>query len=1563
MEETQEPVFHQREKVLTESLDEAATIEVVHKSAEEFLFATQRSLAMRATQEVTVSLKKVLTVANDFVEHVAADDIVEKVQQELQESQTVEIVEKTSEECTQVTITLPQLLTPETGKLRSNGEQEMFAAEMSNVDDLLTFHINQECFVEDESIIINIAIQQLANSTSLLQLVEEMELVMPMVAGTETPSGDTVNVDKRKKLDKSVDSSVDVDESATQSRRETCLKPAKQMIQDLGTSAGSEYISVFQPPDIKTSETGALAEEDLKEVEDAPVVIIELLEDLQPFVTEPVIRELDEAESLFVEAEQKASVYISKTADAIDRMLIQETTEAPTEIRTTMSAVRKQTANVPMATEECDDGTARLDRHEIEPDSEFKAQQLVTRTSEIATAEMTRVMETLPISTEEMQISLEMSELYLDVGCIEVVDIVAERDITECNETVENEVRAVWTDIRGALLTTPIITEGEAQILPDMETENDRQDDSVIETLRPAMYENRSKQYVSGSEEIEIGMKKRETELIVTCSFEETTLGELFTGTFKDEEIMKPVIEEAGIQSVPIVFSSSAEHEIDLLVFQHVLDARELSGLTTDELSTAFSRSGDDIFREPTEVDVDHQNQKKCESHFVVATVQPYEVRSETESTPVAACNEASASALCAPETTCDSIVTVQLSREYVLDDNEISQIVFPTLPIVLDLASVDKAEVFDDTTHEMVDDDTVQFYKALETLPHLKTDSVTVEKMSVMTDAKCTVPEDVQPELFVPYSSSVIVHSNDACAHQIDVIEERLSENLTAECAVDSVHITEIHSSEQDEHTLCLNEELLCDNMTVVFPGDVESSNMPSYQPNSGVAVTEIVKLPEPSLLFGGILLTGAIERDELQKDSVKQFQAATIESTVIEMRLSDNGGTLALRPEKPECSEINYLEETRPESAAIDNEILQESVDKGDAVIHSLVRAACSSEAKTSVYDSETLPDRPKHIVCEENVRIAIDKNREFDEVDESEEDVMQLSIRQIHDGTLVHVVREQNICDTSDINTVLVEVDVYDDVDTSRPEAVMKQVASDLVDNVYSVDPENVLSASQESQVFDAVQTFGMLESVSMNRTTLSSQEFLGDMETLQFEASATGSFREISDIWTDIPSVKNESKMDTQAISCETNQLTEVDHEETYVCETANIKPAASELMAKPASLQSEKTYTPVPQSEDGVTFSVGLSWNVLLSDLLDDDSSKSVTFSGDVNREDNGPGDVEASVVLSHEKPMERQAVSDVKPAGSSAASKSSVVTRKVQRVSADGKVVEKVKSNEVPMSFGPACLTPYFFGGDMPSPPDFSPQSDDRLSSASSIKVYTDVVEGEPWTERRVEEVEETRPDGAKVTRKVVRIRKRRTTIKHIIIEGPEFQEMVLDEPDKLAVAAEASSTSIKGASNVEGDLQSYYVDKQLGPLASKRKQTSLQGDKDLAAGQLSVEADIAMRNEDFSCTRRLVETDRTQPVQFREKRDDRDAGSDDDVDKDTTPLAMPLLLELSHTRVTSQARLLEESRHCGESECFPLDFDRDTSSSVGEGPTLDNVESASSCGDFATGILRYSYT
>ena len=1698
-------MLHQWEETITESFVEKATKEVLQKRTEKLLLATPESVTTieksDVTQEHTVTMSENLAADNnefqlydeecrtaseiqrdkqnvhrdvEFTEHLAVDGIglyekVEEVEEEilLQEKQTVEIVEKTIDECEEVSATLPWLVILETDRLGNQREQETHVVGLPDVDDLLTMQISRESFSEDESITISIVAEQLTHGDSLLRLDEEMEFVIPMVAGTETAKDeDRTNVDRGERVDESIDSRVEADESAfvTQAEEEMSTQPEQQLGEDVDISAQPEVqfnVAISKAkPDIKVSvtvglpdegasqeiescvpqlqvkdhkvkqqlEEPAATEEHMISVEDTAVenIVVEFRQYSQavqlPVEVEsmtPLVHVVDESESLVVEAEKEASFYAPRTAEATDEMLIRSRTEelkssqskieedaTAREAEVAAKAVEEVSAiqaeesaekrgetveeplivcqeakaenaealqrevvatdylakakteatkvNVLTATEAHDDGTTGQDRYEKEPSTEFEALQLTTQASEMATSEMTQAVETVAISTAKMQV--EMSELHLDVLDIDDIDMLVESD-TELvhDETAETEVRTVLIDIQKSVLMTPQVLEGEVNIL---ETESDGQYDKVIETLRPAVREKEfvmkgSEQSASGPEDMEICMKK-DTELTLTSGSEEATLEQLLKEasdieTHSEVETMKPVIEEAVTAAV--VFSPEAEHEIELLVFQHAFDFYELATVAADEMAATLSHTEDEIVAELLEVDMAHREKKTSESILSSvageATSEHFEVESESESTLLAAVNEVTTSALyatdkqkevtkdvqflcleirdietdvtaitdaahaammqaegeglCETKSAGDSIITMQFSRECASGEIDVSRIVFPTLPIddsMPGVASVDEAAVCVDTTHEM------QFHKTLETPSHLKTDSTKKEKTSVMMDAKCTVHEDVQSEPIVPYSSSVIVHSDDMYAPTNAIVE-----SLVDKCVVDSAHITEMHFSEQDELTVSFNEEVLCDDLTVVFPENVESSLL-GNQPSSDITETEIVDLPEQSSLYSSILLTTA-EKDELQKDDnmeqlLFELQNAAVESTAIQITLSDKSDTLIARPEKPEVSETISPEDKATEIVQNVDDFFQESLVEGDVVIHSPLLAACSDDVyplKTDLQDLDILPQ--SHLagtevsyVCEKSVdvlldRIAVDENRELD-----------------------------------------------------RPDGSSYLTG----DN----DSENFLSMLEHGQTFDAVQATGSdlqrLEPVYVDQIALSSQQ------TQQFEAA----------------SKENEREMEKQAISSKTSHLTEVDSEESEaarVCETVNIKSASYEVTPddsqrrEPESVKGEENCV-VPQNEDEIKSLVDLPFDLLFAGLLGDDSTKSVTFSGEAVKEDDGYEGIEAPDV-DQEKHVQHQAVTDDKPAESSAASKSSVVTRRVQRVSSDGRVIERVKSEEVPLSFGPASLTPYFLSGDLPSPPDFSPQSDDRQLSASSIKVYTDTVKGEPWTERRVDEVTETQPDGTTVTRKVVRVRKRRTIIKHIVIEGPEFEEMILDEPQNVAI------TGISGTSNVEGDIQS-RVDEQLELLASERKPTSLQSDMDSAPVQLSADGDTAGRKEDFSHIGN-TETGDSQPVDklssyVKEETNERTLIRDDDTDKDTTSnlppqqasVAMPVSHELSDARVSSQPSLLVEPGQYGESEYILLDFDRDRSCSVGDGPGLDNVESASSCGDFATGILRY---
>ena len=671
---------------------------------------------------------------------------------------------------------------------------------------------------------------------------------------------------------------------------------------------------------------------------------------------------------------------------------------------------------------------------------------------------------------------------------------------------------------------------------------------------------------------------------------------------------------------------------------------------------------------------------------------------------------------LCETNAADDSIATMQFSHEYVSSETEIglSYIVFPASPVndlVPDAESVEEVVRYR-STPEMSDDDPDHFHKEYETSPFSKTDSVT-EKMP-----KCTVVECKQPELSVPCSRSVIVCSDMYAQSDADL--EHLSQSLVDNCITDSVRITETQFSEQDESSLNMIEEHLCDNVTVVCQEKNVESCRRSVQPSSDTTESESVDLPEQSPLLDSNLLAIA-STDELQTDDNMEqslLLCATVESTVIEMRLSDENDTLIVRPEQPEMG---------TDDVRADDDFIQEQV------------------------------------------------------------------------GKVIKVV---------------------------------------------------------------------------------------------------------------------------------------EVDREESEAVLTHDSQPRELE------SVKSEETHPDEPQNEDKAKSSADLPWSLLFADLLGDDSSESVTISGCVSKKDNGSQDIETT-------DMDQQAVTDDKLTESSAAWKSSVVTRRVQKVSSDGKVVERVKSEEVPMSFAPA-LMPYIFGGDLPSPPDFSPQSDDRQSSTSSIKVYTDTFEGEPWSERRVEEVQETQMNGETVTRKVVRVRKRRTIIKHIVIEGPEFEEMIIEEPEQTATTAKDISSELRAASNVEEDLDEHLM------VTSERKPSLLQSDTDSAAIHMSVEDDVTMSNEDYSHTE-LRETEHNSVDKLRsyaKERTNERAVDDDDDDASSLPL-QHTSAELTCRHVSSSASLLDEAKHYGES----LDLERVTSSSVGDGVGVDYAESVTSS-DIATGIL-----
>ena len=147
-----------------------------------------------------------------------------------------------------------------------------------------------------------------------------------------------------------------------------------------------------------------------------------------------------------------------------------------------------------------------------------------------------------------------------------------------------------------------------------------------------------------------------------------------------------------------------------------------------------------------------------------------------------------------------------------------------------------------------------------------------------------------------------------------------------------------------------------------------------------------------------------------------------------------------------------------------------------------------------------------------------------------------------------------------------------------------------------------------------------------------------------------------------------------------------------------------------------------------------------------------------------------------------------------------------LITRKVRKVRHDGEVVEDIVTEEVPdygysdtssMRSGqsPAVMSPRSpSASSMTSPLPIEPASPgaDSLSSQSSLRVFTDTVEGEPEVVTDVQEREETLPDGRVVIRKIIRTRQKQTIVKRTVMEGPlADDEQPTDGSGQLVAAGE----------------------------------------------------------------------------------------------------------------------------------------------------------------------------
>lgn len=147
-----------------------------------------------------------------------------------------------------------------------------------------------------------------------------------------------------------------------------------------------------------------------------------------------------------------------------------------------------------------------------------------------------------------------------------------------------------------------------------------------------------------------------------------------------------------------------------------------------------------------------------------------------------------------------------------------------------------------------------------------------------------------------------------------------------------------------------------------------------------------------------------------------------------------------------------------------------------------------------------------------------------------------------------------------------------------------------------------------------------------------------------------------------------------------------------------------------------------------------------------------------------------------------------------------------MVTRKVRKVRHDGEVVEDIVTEEIP-DYGysdtssvrsgqsPAYMSPRSPSvSSVTSPLPIEPASPgvESLSSQSSLRVFTDTVEGEPEVITDVQEREETLPDGRVVIRKIIRTRQKQTIVKRTVMEGPSADdEHPAEGSGQLVVAGE----------------------------------------------------------------------------------------------------------------------------------------------------------------------------
>ena len=152
-----------------------------------------------------------------------------------------------------------------------------------------------------------------------------------------------------------------------------------------------------------------------------------------------------------------------------------------------------------------------------------------------------------------------------------------------------------------------------------------------------------------------------------------------------------------------------------------------------------------------------------------------------------------------------------------------------------------------------------------------------------------------------------------------------------------------------------------------------------------------------------------------------------------------------------------------------------------------------------------------------------------------------------------------------------------------------------------------------------------------------------------------------------------------------------------------------------------------------------------------------------------------------------------------------------IITKKIRRVGPDGDIIEDIITEEVPesefsdtsslrSSLSGSCCD---FASSVPS--ISSPAEPDyHDEDSSTVRVYTDTIEGDPQVETDVQEFEETLPDGTIIKRKVIKTRQKQTIVKRVVMEGPELDLPTTEEQAQLML----------NQGNVFEPEVNYYTDK-----------------------------------------------------------------------------------------------------------------------------------------------------